>query len=146
MRLFEIRDETLPDKTLGYLVYYEISKSFYIELPEDADSWETFPLFSSFMNRGIYTINRAWSRRWVQQRIVPPDWQNIGQILRGNGLKEYDEFSLLMLTMGRCEQGDGFLAEIPSNPLPELFLRRWQTKIQRHERRLAEAEEDTGRS
>ena len=102
MRIFAIRDETLPEKTLGYLVYYETSKAFYIELSDDADPWETPPVLSSFVNRGIYSIDSTWSRRWVRQRIVPQDRQNIGQILRDNGLKEYDEFSLLMLTMGRC--------------------------------------------
>ena len=65
-----------------------------------------------------------------QQRIIPQDRQNIGQILRDNGLKEYDEFSLLMLTMGRCEQDDCYLEEIPSDPLPELLARRWKTKVE----------------
>ncbi|MBQ3705301.1 MAG: hypothetical protein II888_02495 [Clostridia bacterium] len=131
MRLFAIRDETIPeDKIIGYLVYYETSRSFYIELPDNADPWETLPIFSSFVNRGVYSIDSSWSRRWVQQRIVPQDRQNIGQILRENGLKEYDEFSLLMLTMGRCEQDDCYLEELPADRLPELIVRRWQTKVE----------------
>ncbi|MBR4474948.1 MAG: hypothetical protein IKS55_15105 [Oscillospiraceae bacterium] len=131
MRLFAVKDETMPkDKVLGYLIYYEIPKSFYIELPDHADPWETSPILSPFVNRGIYSIDSSWSRRWVQQRIVPQDRQNIGQILRDNGLKEYDEFSLLMLTKGRCEQDDCYLEEIsPDNP-PELLIRRWQTKVE----------------
>lgn len=130
MKIFAIRDETIPkDKVIGYLVYYETSKSFYIELPDNADPWETPPIFSSFVNRGIYSIDSSWSRRWVQQRIVPQDRQNIGQILRDNGLKEYDEFSLLMLTMGRCEQDDYYLEEFPVDNLPKLLIRRWQTKV-----------------
>ncbi|MBR2823489.1 MAG: hypothetical protein IKE24_07385 [Clostridia bacterium] len=43
---------------------------------------------------------------WVQQLIVPQDRQNIGQVLKENGLGVYDEFQLLMLTMGRCAQED----------------------------------------
>ena len=77
MRIFAIRDETLPEKTLGYLVYYETSKAFYIELSDDADPWETPPVLSFFVNRGIYSIDSTWSRRWVRQRIVPQDRQNI---------------------------------------------------------------------
>ena len=42
----------------------------------------------------------------MQQRIVPTDRQNLGEILRDNGLKEYDEFELLMLATGRCAQDD----------------------------------------
>ena len=131
MRLFAIKDETMQkDKVLGYLIYYEISKTFYIELPDNADPWETSPILSPFVNRGIYSIDSSWSRRWVQQRIVPQDRQNIGQILRDNGLKEYDEFSLLMLARGRCEQDDCYLEEISPDKLPELLIRRWQTKVE----------------
>lgn len=130
MRLFAIRDETIQeDRVIGYLICYETPKSFYIELPDNADPWETPPLFSSFVNHGIYSIDSSWSRRWVQGRIVPQDRQNIGQILRDNGLKEYDEFSLLMLSMGRCEQDDCYLEELPADSLPDLLIRRWQTKV-----------------
>lgn len=109
MRIFAIKDDTLPkDKVLGYLIYHEPSRSFYIELPDGADSWDMPLLLSSFADHGEYSIGSAWSRRFVQQRIVPQDRQNIGQILRDNDLSEYDEFSLLMLSMGRCEQ-DGLL-------------------------------------
>ena len=131
MRIFAIKDETMQqDMILGYLVYHEPSKTFYIELPDGADSWDLPLLLSTFADRGEYSIDSTWSRRFVQQRIVPQDRQNIGLILRDNGLKEYDEFSLLMLTMGRCEQDDCYLEEIPSDPLPELLSRRWKTKVE----------------
>lgn len=131
MRIFAIKDETMPQDTiLGYLIYHETSKAFFIELPDGADSWDMPLLLSSFADRGEYSIDSNWSRRFVQQRIIPQDRQNIGQILRDNGLKEYDEFSLLMLTMGRCEQDDCYLEEIPSDPLPELLARRWKTKVE----------------
>ena len=131
MRIFAIKDETMPQDTiLGYLIYHETSKAFFIELPDGADSWDMPLLLSSFADRGEYSIDSNWSRRFVQQRIIPQDRQNIGQILRDNGVKEYDEFSLLMLTMGRCEQDDCYLEEIPSDPLPELLARRWKTKVE----------------
>ena len=53
----------------------------------------------------------------------------MGQILRENNLKEYDEFSLLCLSMGRCEQDDFYLEEVHANPLPDLLSRRWQSKV-----------------
>ena len=48
MRTFAIRDE-LDDskKDLAYLLYYENDKKFYIELPEEADPWETPLLLAS---------------------------------------------------------------------------------------------------
>ena len=125
MRIFAIKDDTMPqDAVLGYLIYHEPSKSFYIELPDGADSWDMPLILSSFADRGEYSIDSAWSRRFVQQRIVPQDRQNIGQILRDNGLGEYDEFSLLMLTMGRCEQDDCYLEEIREEQLPDFLSAR----------------------
>lgn len=56
------------------------------------------------MKRKQYTVNAYWSKVWVQQRIAPTDRQNLGQILKDNGLDEYDEFQLLMLANGRCVQ------------------------------------------
>ena len=130
MRLFVLRDDTLPrERLLGYLIYYETAKAFYMELSDGIDPWEAPPLFSAFAERGAYSINSYWSMRWVQQRIIPQDRQNLGQILRDNHLQEYDEFSLLLLARGRCEQDDFYLEEIPANPLPELLSRRWHTKL-----------------
>ena len=130
MRIFAIKDDTMPqDAVLGYLIYHEPSKSFYIEVPDGADSWDMPLILSSFADRGEYSIDSAWSRRFVQQRIVPQDRQNIGQILRDNGLGEYDEFSLLMLTMGRCEQDDCYLEEIREEQLPGFLSARWKTKV-----------------
>ena len=52
MKLFAIRDESEKDKPiLGYLVYYEKDKNFYIELPENADPWRIPLLLSSFAKR-----------------------------------------------------------------------------------------------
>ena len=79
MKIFAIRDETNPNgKDIAFLIYYEQDKQFYIELPENADPWETPLLLSSFLKRGEQTVNAYWSRTWVQQRITPSDRQNLG--------------------------------------------------------------------
>lgn len=131
MRIFAIRDESLsPETTLGWLIYYERAKAFYIELPDDADPWDTPLLLSSFVKRGQHSVNSYWSRLWVQQRIIPRDRQNIGQVLKENGLTEYDEFRLLMLTMGRCAQDDCYLEEMNADRLPEPLTERWKTKVE----------------
>lgn len=71
-----------------------------------------------------------WSKIWVQQRIVPIDRQNIGEILRDNHLKEYDEYELLMLAMGRCAQDDYYLVPINEKELPEEITRRFSKRIE----------------
>ena len=89
MKIFAIRDESCDvKKDLAYLLYYEREKQFYIELPEDADPWETPLLLDNFVKRGETSVNSYWSRIWVEQRIVPTDRQNLGEILHDNGLTE----------------------------------------------------------
>ncbi len=131
MKIFAVRDAGDEGrKDLAYLFYYEICRQFYIELPEKADPWETPLLLSSFVERGEYTVDSHWSRIWVQQRIVPPDRQNIAQILRDNGLKSYDEFALLNLASGRCEHDDYYLVPIDEKALPNQIRRRFNRKVE----------------
>jgi hypothetical protein len=131
MKIFAIRDEADKEqKDLAYLFYYEMEKRFYIELPENADPWETPLLLSSFVKRGEKTVNSYWSKLWVQQRIVPTDRQNLGQVLKENHLKEYDEYSLLMLSRGRCAQDDYYLVPMEEGELPEEIQARFFMRIE----------------
>lgn len=131
MKIFAIRDESSDkQKDLAYLLYYEQEKRFYIELPEHADEWETPLLLDSFVKRGETTVNSYWSRIWVQQRIIPPDRQNITEILRDNHLKEYDEYKLLMLAMGRCAQDSYYLVPIEEGELPQSIIKRFSKRIE----------------
>lgn len=131
MKIFAIRDESAVNQIdLAYLLYYELEKRFYIELPENADPWETPLLLSTFVKKGETSINSYWSKIWVQQRIVPTDRQNLGQVLKDNNLKEYDEFGLLMLTMGRCAQDDYYLVPIEETKLPEQIRQRFEKLIE----------------
>lgn len=129
MKIFAIKDETdVTQKVLAWLIYYEQSKRFYIELPENANVWETPLLLSSFLKKGERTINAYWSMQWVRQRIVPQDRQNLGQILKENGLQEYDEYQLLMLASGRCAQDDYYLEEL--REIPKELCSRFEKKVE----------------
>lgn len=131
MKIFAIRDEAAINQTdLAYLLYYELEKRFYIELPEDANPWDTPLLLSSFLKKGETTVNAYWSKLWVQQRIMPTDRQNIAQVLKDNGLEAYDEFELLMLSMGRCAQDDYYLVPMEEAMLPESIRSRFLKRIE----------------
>jgi hypothetical protein len=131
MKILAIRDESQKkQKNLAYLLYYEAEKCFCIELPDDADPWETPLLLSSFAKRGEKTVNPHWSKLWVAQRIVPIDRQNLAQILKDNHLKEYDEYRLLLLSMGRCAQDDCYLIPMDANDLPREIQDRFQKRIE----------------
>lgn len=130
MKIFAVRDETATEtKDLAYLIYYEKSKRFYIELPDDADPWETPLILDSFVRKGEKSINSYWSRLWVQQRIIPPDRQNLGEILKANDLDSYDEYALLTLAEGRCAQDDYYI--VPIAGLPESLAPRYRYKVNR---------------
>lgn len=131
MKIFAIRDETdQQHKNLAYLVYYEKAKQFYIELPENADPWETPLLLSSLAKRGEKTVNSYWSGLWVRLRIIPSDRQNLGQILRDNGMETYDEYELLMLSKGRCAQDDYYLEPLEETDLPDQIWQRYRYKVE----------------
>ncbi len=131
MKIFAIRDETDTGKRdLAWLLYYEKEKRFYIELPDDADEWDTPLLLSSFLKKDERTVNSYWSGVWVAQRIIPADRQNIGQVLRDNKLDAYDPFQLLIRSKGRCAQDDYYLAPLDEADLPEDVRKRFQTKIE----------------
>lgn len=134
MKAFAIRDEYLDHK-LGYakdlavLLYYERAQKFFIEIPEDLTILEAPLILSSFVKRRNFSVDEKWSLTWVQQRIVPPERQNIGQILRENHLKYYDEFRMLMLADGRCEQDDCYLVPLKPEELPKWLTDRYQNRV-----------------
>ena len=129
MRAYAIRDDLYPGKNLAYLMYYEKEKQFYIEIDEDTDEWELPISLAPFLQKGIRSINREWSRIWVQQRIVPTDRQNLGSILKDNGLKEYDEFKLLVISGGRCAQDSCYITSLETKRLNIILEKRFQKKV-----------------
>ena len=125
MKVFALRDSEYKNMDLAYLFYYKKSKKFFFELPKHVDPWQLPLLLSSFAARKIYTVDAERSRLWVQQRIVPPDRQNIGHILKEYKLKEYDEFKLLMIDSGTCAQDSYYLKRIREDDcLAEIRKRR----------------------
>lgn len=129
MKIFAIRDDYNNLKDLAYLIYYEKEKRFYIELPEACDEWEVPMPLAHFVRNGEITVNSYWSEVWVQQRIIPTDRQNLEQILKDNGLKQYDEFELLKLGHGRCAQDDYYIEQLSEDELPKELRIRFKHKI-----------------
>ncbi len=129
MVVFEIRDKAQKGRLLGYLFYYERSKRFFTELTEELDKWTCPFIFSVFVKKGIYSINSEWSGKFVMQRIIPSDRQNLGGILKENGLREYDEFKLLLLSEGRCAQDELYLSRIHEREIMPDIQMRFERKV-----------------
>lgn len=97
---------------IGYLVYFEQEKKFFIELMENTNPNELPLMFASYIRKSKFTIDAIWSKKWVQARIIPTDRQNLGQILRDNHLKCYDEYQLLIMSKGECSHDDFGVEEL----------------------------------
>lgn len=130
MKIFAIRDASIAkDRDLAWLLYYPAADEFHIEICDGVDEWEAPLLISSFVKRGEKSLDPQSSRLWAELRIIPPDRQNLGMVLRDNGLDSYDPFRLLVLAGGRCAQDDCFLVPLRENKLPEQLEKRLQETI-----------------
>lgn len=130
MKIFAIRDDNdIKCKDLAYLIYYEKEQRFYVEVPDGIDEWEAPLLISSFVKRGIKRLDAYWSKMWVQQRVIPSDRQNLGDILRDNNMECYDEYQLLLVSKGRCAQDDLYIIPIKEEQLPKEYHIRAKKKI-----------------
>ncbi|MCR4929915.1 MAG: DUF2442 domain-containing protein [Lachnospiraceae bacterium] len=129
MTVFEIRDKAREKSLLGYLFYYERSKRFYTELSSETDEWTCPFIFSDYVRKGIYSIDSERSGKFVKQRIIPTDRQNLGAILKENGLNEYDEFKLLLLSEGRCAQDELYLVRISEKDIIPEISKRFAGKV-----------------
>ena len=69
-------------------------------------------MLSLFLKKGIRSVDSKWSMRWVQSRIIPSSRQNIGEILRANGMRSYDEHKLLLKNEGRSCQDDFYIEDM----------------------------------
>ncbi len=125
MVIFEIRDEaTDKERLLGYLFYYERSRRFFAELLSDLDEWTAPFIFTGFVKKGMYSIDSEWAMKFVSQRVIPSERQNLGAILKANKLRGYDEYRLLQLSKGRCAQDDLFLVKCSETDIvPEISMR-----------------------
>lgn len=65
-----------------------------------------------FVRKGVYDVDDYWARRFVKERVIPPERQNIGSILRTIGAPYYTEFAILEYCGGRCCMDEFYLEEI----------------------------------
>lgn len=130
MKVCKIIDESMGQREVGYLFYYENEDAFVIELSNDLSCDEASVFFEPFIEKGELTLDSKWSKYWVNQRIVPTDRQNLGQILRDNKLKEYNRQKLLMLGHGRCAQDDYALVKVDAGEIPAWVQERMKKRIE----------------
>ena len=127
MKLYELINENSKSEALAFLLYYEKSASYIIEINSDIEEKDLPLILSSFFNKGIYTVDPNWSEKFVETRIIPRDRQNLSSVLQRYGLKEYNTGKLLDLSKGRCAQDD--CAILPSSAVPDWLKKRQKSNI-----------------
>lgn len=111
MRKYAVKKNNC-DKTVAILNYEEKRKEFTIDIPENVTEKEAPFMLSLFLKKGIRHVDSQWSMKWVQSRIVPSSRQNIGEILRANGMDSYDEYKLLLKNKGRSCQDEFYIESL----------------------------------
>lgn len=130
LRLFALKDSSDPEGSLlAVLCYYEAYDECYIDMPPYTDPWTVPFVLSSFASRGIWSVSPEWSKRWVESRLVPRSRQNLGEVLRVNGLDDYDALRLLELTEGRNSQDDCYLEPLRFSDCPEWFQEQERRRV-----------------
>lgn len=126
MKSYEIFDTDL-NRTIGVLLYYEKEHSFIVELMDDLDEWSAPLHFVNIINEGRFTASRELSLRWVQDRIIPSNRQNISSILSNSGLRGYDELALLERSKGICSQDSLCIRKL--DVLPDFVINRMARNV-----------------
>jgi len=109
-RQFLITDKAGTD--FGILTYAADTRVWHIEINPER-TWDDTPLsLALHIKQGIYSLNERQSLEWVRDRIVPPNRQNINQLLGALGITEYDELVLIQHTKGVSTNDNLFLVEL----------------------------------
>ena len=113
MRFFGIYNAAKRSRALvAQLICNETDGTLAIEIAPDARPDELPLMLGLFAQRGDRTVPDRWARRWVEERIPPQGRQNLGEILRAQGLDRYDEIALLASAEGRSAQDDFLIREV----------------------------------
>lgn len=114
LKNFVVLDSDLDDLPVGTFSYDTLTNEFAMTISKDVPKKDLPLSLEGFANRDKYILSHADALRWVRGRICPPGRHNIREILKNNGLKEYDEFNLLMLYHAKCDMDGLYLEEIGS--------------------------------
>jgi len=130
LKIYSIKNNFLRDNNIiGYLFFYSSDHSYCIELKEGVNPLDMTLYFAAFAEKSTYTLGPDWSRRWVENRIVPTDRQNLGMILKEAGLTEYDSHRLIVLSGGQCAQDDLSIAPVSEENLEPWAKARMEKRI-----------------
>lgn len=107
MKIYAVKD---INYIFAYLFINDRKDNCYLELIEDLPY---YPLFLDlFIKKNKKIINNYYTMKWINERVIPYERQNIIDILKDNNLKYYNEISMFIMAGGRSSMDNTYLAEI----------------------------------
>lgn len=108
MKALEIRNK---ENIYAYMFYTNNpDDTYYIELNENAVDYPVF--FHLFIEKNKYVINNYFSEKFLNERIIPYERQNIGSILRENHMYNYNPIEFYIRAHGKSSMDDLFIRKI----------------------------------
>lgn len=86
---------------VGNLYYTRESDTYELEITAPTPYMELPAIIKLLLMKGVRYDNGKIARRFVETRVVPPERQNIGMILRSAGLTTYDPIEIMKQTNGQ---------------------------------------------
>ena len=113
LRRFKLINAETPEQNKFAILEYDTESDKYaLHIPKDINP-EWLPAIPyGLYEKGVYDVDDYWARRFVKERVIPPERQNIGSILRTIGAPYYTEFAILEYCGGRCCMDEFYLEEI----------------------------------
>ena len=112
LQSFAMHDGDLGDRQVGTFSYDTETKKFAMTIAEDIEKADLPLSLEGFANKNKYILSHEDTLRWVKGRICPSGRHNMRDILKDNGLEEYDEFKLLIITNAICDKDSLYLKSI----------------------------------
>lgn len=115
MRRFELIDGSRRVANVCAILMWEQADNVLVIEVCDGVGQNDLPMtLGALVAKGMTRIDGEWAVRWVGERVPPPGRQNLGEILKANGLEFYDEYDLFFAGDGRCAQDDFYIREVPT--------------------------------
>ena len=124
LKIYSIRNK---EKIYGYLFINNNLDDCYIELIKDLDEYPAF--FNMFALNNEYMINSDWTYKWIKERIIPYERQNINNILKDNRIPFYNELLMLISSKAHSSMDDNYIVKTTYDKIDEKTKNRMNKHI-----------------
>lgn len=126
MKVFEIRD---INNIYGYLFSNDDYSDYYIEINDEVKQ-DIF--FQMFLDNNECIINNDWTKKWIEERVIPNNRQNINDILKNSKIEKYNELELFIKVKGRSSMDNSYLKEIKIDDITSNIKERRKRRIREY--------------